>query len=126
LIPALVSMTAASLTSTLMLRFPESMSSVTPYAVPTHDRGHMSFPENYWSMTGPHAQSYRSDIVSREISFPNTLASDVSAVVPIPSNGKFLSYCEALRNRVLTDYGQPRSITGEPTRAGHQPAHSMP
>lgn len=103
---------------------PESVTSVNPYEAQSHSHGEPSFPEYYWPVTGQYTQSRRSEVLSRDNSFANIVASEAPTEISAPSSGEYLFFYETLKNRVLTDRKQHRSITGEITRADYPPARS--
>ena len=65
------------------------MTSVTSYDVQAYSDIKLTFPRNYWPVTGQYAQSHDSGIMSRDNSFTSTVALEVPKMVPIPSSGKY-------------------------------------
>ena len=77
------------------------------YAAPTHGCNQPSYPEHYLSTTGQYAEPHHSGVTNQDNSFVNTMASETSTVIPIPSGCKYLfcpyNFGESTAHRSRTD-----------------------
>ena len=73
----------------LTLEYPESLAPVTSYPTYTDGYGQLSYADNYWSAI-QQARFYVPEFSSRDVSFADTAASEMSIAVPTPSSGEHL------------------------------------
>ena len=80
----------------LTRELPESVAPATPHATQTDGCGQPSYSGGYWPGVDHQARPYRSDFLSRDGSFTNTVASEVPTTIATPSSGENLFYFETL------------------------------